>query len=391
VNLTKATIAKLALGSKSERIVFDDTLPGLGLRLREGGSKTWIYQYAIGTKQRRLTLGKLSALEPAKAREIASDIHARIRLGEDPAATKAESRMRISETFGAAIGPYLAWQRGRVRASTLRHIERHLTTNLAPLHDLHIAKIDRRAIAQQLTRLSVNSPVQANRTRSSLARFFRWAAGEGLVENNPVLFTNRNAEKPRERTLNDIELATVWRVLPEDDFGDILRLLILTGQREREISDLRWDEIDFERNVIVLPPPRTKNGRRHSIPMAPMVRSILEARPQNGRSFVFGRGENGFSGWSKSKRRLDETIKIPPWRIHDLRRSCATGLSEAGVFPHIVESILNHVSGTRSGVAGLYNKAAHENEKALALTRWSQHVAAIVGRDSNVTPLRGVS
>lgn len=171
MKLTKATIAKLDLQGKSELIAFDDALPGLGLRLREGGSRTWVYQYAIGSKQRRLTLGKLSALEPAKAREIASDLHARVRLGEDPAATKAESRTRTSETFGAAIGPYLAWQRGRVRASTLRHIERHLVVNLAPLHDLHIAKIERRAIAQQLARLSVNSPVQANRTRSSLARF----------------------------------------------------------------------------------------------------------------------------------------------------------------------------------------------------------------------------
>ena len=380
MKLTKATIAKLDLQGKSELIAFDDALPGLGLRLREGGSRTWVYQYAIGSKQRRLTLGKLSALEPAKAREIASDLHARVRLGEDPAATKAESRTRTSETFGAAIGPYLAWQRGRVRASTLRHIERHLVVNLAPLHDLHIAKIERRAIAQQLARLSVNSPVQANRTRSSLARFFRWAAGEGLVENNPVLFTNRNAEKPRERALTDAELATVWNALPNDDFGDILKLLILTGQREREISDLRWDEIDFERNAIVLPPERTKNGRRHSIPMSSMVRAILEARPQNGREFIFGRGANGFSGWSKSKRRLDETLKIPPWRIHDLRRTCATGLAELDVFPHIVESILNHVSGTRSGVAGLYNKATHESAKASALAQWADHVAAVVGQ-----------
>lgn len=380
MKLTKATIAKLDLQGKSELIAFDDALPGLGLRLREGGSRTWVYQYAIGSKQRRLTLGKLSALEPAKAREIASDLHARVRLGEDPAATKAESRTRTSETFGAAIGPYLAWQRGRVRASTLRHIERHLVVNLAPLHDLHIAKIERRAIAQQLARLSVNSPVQANRTRSSLARFFRWAAGEGLVENNPVLFTNRNAEKPRERALTDAELATVWNALPNDDFGDILKLLILTGQREREISDLRWDEIDFERNAIVLPPERTKNGRRHSIPMSSMVRAILEARPQNGREFIFGRGANGFSGWSKSKRRLDETLKIPPWRIHDLRRTCATGLADLDAFPHIVESILNHVSGTRSGVAGLYNKATHESAKASALAQWADHVAAVVGQ-----------
>jgi integrase len=379
VKLTKATIAKLDLQGKQERIAFSDAVPGLGLRLREGGSKTWVYQYQVGNKQRRLTLGKLSALDPAKAHDIAADLHARVRLGEDVAATKAEGRVRAEETFGAALGPYLRWQRARVRPSTFRHIERHLTVSLAPLHDLPITKVDRRAIAQQLARLSVNAPVQANRTRSSLARFFRWAAGEGLVESNPVLFTNRNPERSRERTLTNAELKTLWNALPANDFGDILRLLILTGQREREISDLRWDEIDFDRNVIVLPPWRTKNGRKHSVPMAPMVRAILEARRQNGREHVFGKGENGFSGWSKSKKRLDETTRISAWRIHDLRRVFSTGLGELGIFPHVAESILNHVSGTRSGVAGLYNRATHENAKKEALTQWGDHVAALVG------------
>ena len=137
-------------------------------------------------------------------------------------------------------------------------------------------------------------------------------------------------------------------------------------------------KIDFEKDVIRLPSHRTKNRRSHTIPMSSTVRSILEARQQNGRDHVFGISQRGFSGWSKAKLRLDEAIRIPAWRVHDLRRTAATGLGELGIFPHVIEAILNHVSGTRSGVAGLYNKAAHETEKASALQRWSEHVAALV-------------
>ena len=126
--------------------------------------------------------------------------------------------------------------------------------------------------------------------------------------------------------------------------------------------------------------------------MSYMVRSILEARPQNGREFVFGVGQKrGFTGWSRAKANLDEVVKIPNWRIHDLRRVCSTGMNEIGIPPWIVEAVLNHLSG-QSTVSRTYNRALFEAEKATALNRWASHVAAIVeGRDSNVTSLRGVS
>jgi integrase len=168
---------------------------------------------------------------------------------------------------------------------------------------------------------------------------------------------------------------------------------MLTGQRATEISDLRWDEIDFERDVISLPASRTKNKRPHRVPMSATVRAILGARPRNGREFVFGIGQKrGFTGWSRAKTNLDEAVKILSWRAHDIRRSTATHMAEIGIPPWIVEAVLNHVSGHKSGIAGIYNRATHEAEKANALSRWADHVAAIVeDRDSNVTPLRGVS
>jgi integrase len=176
-----------------------------------------------------------------------------------------------------------------------------------------------------------------------VSRFLNWAAGEGLVETNAARHVNKFKESgPRDRHLSNDEIRLLWRALPAGDFGDILRLLLLTGQREREISDLRWSEIDFERGVVDLPPNRTKNKRRHTIPMSSIVRAILKARPQQDRALVFGNGTGGFSGWSKAKSRLDTALGIAPWRIHDLRRTAATGMAELGVQPHVVEAVLNH-------------------------------------------------
>jgi integrase len=391
--LTKATVAALTLPRrKNELLVFDADLPGFGVRLREGGSKTWIFQYKLGAKHRRITLGRVSALEPAAARKQANKFHAQIRLGQDPAAAKAESRAHADETFGACVRLFLAWQRGRVK--DIRNVERHLIRNLASVHNLPLIKIDQRTIATQLARISGRgSPIQANRTRASLSKFYSWACGEGLAESNPAALCNRNPEKSRDRVLSRSELKQIWTTLPETDYGAIIKLLILTGQRASEISDLKWEEVDFERDLISLSASRTKNKRAHRVPISDRVRTILEARPQNGREFVFGVGQQrGFSGWSRAKANLDEAVKIPSWRIHDIRRSVATGMGEIGIQPWIIESILNHVSGFKAGIAGVYNKAPHEAEKAIALQRWGEHVAAIIeGRKSKVTPLRGVS
>jgi len=390
--LGRKTVAKLTQpAGKSETIFFDSDIGGLGVRIRSGGSRSWIFQYdnAAG-RTRRITLGKVSAVDATKARQVASELHAKVRLGQDPAAVKAESKARAAETFGASVRPFLQWQHARVRPSTLRHLERHLLINLAPLHSLPINQVDRRAIAAQLARMN-GSPVQANRTRSTLTSFLNWAMREGLIDSNPALATNKYPERSRDRVLTNAELQKLWLALPEGDFGEILKILILTGAREREIADLHWDEINLEKGIIELPPHRTKNRRRHVIPTSGAVRAILEGREQGG--FVFGiSGQSGFSGWSRCKERLDEAIKIPDWTIHDLRRSAATHMAEIGIQPHIIEAVLNHVSGHKGGVAGIYNRAGYEAEKTTALNRWAEHVAAIVeGRDSNVTPLRAAS
>jgi integrase len=218
-----------------------------------------------------------------------------------------------------------------------------------------------------------------------LHAFYRWCFGEGYCETNPVEGTNTNDEVKRDRVLSDNELVTVWRCLPEpgEDYGDIIRLLILTACRRDEISELRWDEVidlkNPEKAAIALPGSRTKNHRPHLVPLSPPASAVLQARPRNGRELVFGQGAGGFGGWGRAKKRLDNAARLnQPWTQHDLRRTASTGMAALGVQPHIIDCVTNHVSGFRAGVSGVYNRHPYEDEMRQALNLWGEHVGSLV-------------
>jgi integrase len=376
---------------QDDRIFFDDTIIGLGLRVRRvkkwNGSysnkpplRSWIFQYRIGGRTRRMVIGPAPALKVQRAREIAAELAAKVRLGGDPATEKKIKLERAAHTLGALTQKYLEQQRSQLRPGSYRHVALHLESHAAPLHDLPVDAIDRQAIAARLTSIAEKSgAVSANRVRSSMSAMFGWAMKEGLVSSNPIIGTNKRVEKSRDRVLSDAELSKVWRALAADDYGTIIKLLILTGQRLGEIAALRWSEINFDRGFISLPGERTKNGRPHEIPMSPTVRSLLKVRPQNGRELIFGEGAGPYSGFSHRKVPLDKAINIPPWTHHDLRRSVATGMAELGIQPHIIEAVLNHVSGHKGGIAGIYNRATYSTEKAQALALWDKHINRIAG------------
>jgi len=268
------------------------------------------------------------------------------------------------------------------------------------LHGLQLTAIVRRDVATVIAAVaeSCGDP-SSNRVRASLSSFFRWAMGEGLIDQNPVAGTNKREEKKRTRVLSPDELRLVWTHAGDDRFGSILKLLALTGARADEIAALRWSEINGD--LIVLPPERVKGNRTHEIPLAAAAREIIEAQPKRTnadgtpRDLIFGGGQGGFSGWSNSKAKLEERIKaatgksLPHWTPHDLRRSFSTHANELGVLPHVVEACLGHVSGFRGGVAGTYNLALYRSEKRAALERWADCLLAWVeGRESNVVTLR---
>ena len=378
MTLTDATVAAIAVPEgKSEIIVFNSQLAGFGVRIRRGGSRRFIFQYKLGGTHRRVTFKEANV---RRARAAAQILAAKITLGADPALEKEAAHDAAGDTFRRCLERYLARPQGRRRASTLKEIKRHLERNLVSLHRLHIKKIDRRRVADELARLTVEAgPTQSNRTRASLSKFLNWCIGEGYADVNVALQTNKNEEVARDRVLDNSELRAVWNALKNgDDYADIIRLLILTGQRLREISELRWSEVDLNKATVTLPPSRTKNHRQHIVPLSAPALAILKGRAHGDRDLVFGRGAKGFGGWTKSKARLDEKVGLRPWIHHDIRRSTATGLATLGVLPHTVEAVLGHISGFRGGVAGRYNLASYETEKRAALALWGEHIIGLV-------------
>lgn len=397
--LNKPTVATLALGpGETDVVVWDDELPGFGLRLREGGTKTWIVRYRVGVRSRVQNLGRLAVVDPDAARRAARKVLAARALGEDPAAEKAKARQRAALTFGTVLQTYLEQRiRPRLRPRSVVEVERHLLVHCEPFHAMPVHEVTKPLVAARLAALAkASGPVAANRVRASLSAFFAWSMQTGVVDSHPVAFLPKpgGSEKSRERVLSIGELADIWRATEgPGDFDAILRLLILTGQRRSEVAAMEWSEVDYATATWSLPSGRTKNGTPHIVPLSEPAVAILRGRPvRSGRELVFGEGEGPFSGWSQSKRRLDAKLPktMAAWTLHDLRRSFVTALNDLGIAPHAVEATVNHQSGAaKAGVAGVYNKSKYLNEKRAAVSLWADALfAEIEGRDRKVIPLR---
>ena len=253
MRLTDKAIAGLTIpNGKSELLVFDDDLPGFGLRLRTGGSRKWIFQYRRNGRQHRMTLGSLTSMDAVRARNAAKKHHHEVGLGGDPAHDKAEAKTQAGLTFEKVVDDYLAFREREWRPASMRTSRLYLLHHAKPLHALELGKITRAIIATELNRIERESgAVSANQFRATLSSFFNWAAREGLIDANPAAFTNKRTETPRDRVLADDEIRAILAALPPGDFGDIVRLLLLTGQRRSEIAELSWHEIDFDRGLTL--------------------------------------------------------------------------------------------------------------------------------------------
>jgi integrase len=247
------------------------------------------------------------------------------------------------------------------------------------------------------------SEARARNMHSVLSGFFGWLVERRKIEANPCAGLHRpKAPKARERVLMPNEIRWFWRATDEvgSPFGEALKLLLLVGARLNEVAGMRRDELDGA--MWSLPGTRTKNKKPHLVPLPPLALAIIEDVQSAGETFVFSTtGATSVSGWSRAKERLDEKmaavaakemgkpVTIPDWRLHDLRRTAATGMAELGIAPHIVEAALNHISGAKAGVAGTYNRAAYADEKRAALERWATHVEGIAsGESAKVIKLR---
>ena len=245
------------------------------------------------------------------------------------------------------------------------------------------------------------SEARARSLHTALSSLFRWAKKKKLVAANPCIGLERpDPAKVRDRVLDKDELVAFWKACDKisQPFGTVYKLLLLTAARRDEVAGMKWSELHDD--TWYLPKERTKNNRPHVVPMAPAVQALLAGvkRNNNPADLVFtSTGVTPISGWGRSKKSLDKAIAsvrkgkaMAPFRIHDLRRTAITGMNELGVPPHVVEKVVNHVSGHLAGVAGVYNKSELLAERKAALQRWANHVAALVSGsgDSKVLTMR---
>lgn len=417
--LTDITIRKLCANPPAKRVEHADGGKNAGLFFitQPSGAASWAFRYRASGATRKLTLGSFPKLDLKGARRAADEARGRIAKGEDPAGQKAANRAsakaerdgetdlveKVVEKFieryaKAQTRDWRETERLLKKNAVEKWRGRRLSTITPPqIHDLLDEIADRGA------------PIAANRVLAQLKVLGGWAVERGIIEKNPFEGIKAPASekgRARERVLNDDELRIVWKATDSIGwpFGPIVRLLILTGARRDEVAQMEWREVDLDRAVWTLPAARSKNRREHAIPLSDMALDVLRALPRVDRSgFVFTtNGKTPVSGFSKAKPALDRAMAelagegaqpIPGWVLHDCRRSVATNLQKLGVRLEVTEAVLNHVSGSRAGIVGVYQKHDYAAEKRAALSAWAKRVEEIVDgaeRLSNVVELTAV-
>ena len=390
LQLTKANVATLApIAGQGERIVWDLERRGLGVRIRPSGARSWVIRPPRNGGASKLhTLGSVDAISLSSARLTAEGKLAEAAGGVDPTKAKAEARRAAATTFGSLIESYIDEKvnvDGR-RHSTIRNMKNHLNSHWRPLHDRPVSAITREEFAKRHREIVTEHGVTAaHRARSILSTFFAWCWRNGYVEANPIIKAHKPTEKTRrERTLDDREIAAVWNACRDDDFGVIIKLLVLTGQRRSEVAGIARSEIDLSTGIWTLPKSRSKNHKAHDVPLsAPVLATLTPLIERGGKDLLFGDGAGPFSGFSKAKAALDQRLAgaVTEWTIHDLRRSTATGMARIGISIPTIEKILNHVSGTFGGIVGVYQRHGFDAEKRQALYAWATHVETLTAKN----------
>jgi len=399
--ITKRTLDALQAGAVTG-FLWDDELKGFGLKITAGGSASYVVQYRMGgreAKTRRYTIGgQGSPWTPFTAREEATRLLRLVAQGIDPIESdKQRRREAVDLAFSNYADRFAADCKGK-GWSTL--VTRSLHLHVKPvLRDKALPTITRTDVVTVFDRMPADQAANRRNVFAVLRRLFRWAVSRGDIDRSPMEgMETPKAVKPRERWLSDSELARVWIQAAECHrcFGSIVRLLIATGQRREEIGGLHWQELDRGEREMRLSGDRTKNGEPTTIPLNDLAMSELdkvagsEKWPIRGRVFPTATGA-AFTAYHKGKTKLDKLISkdggssMLPWRLHDLRRTLATGFQRLGVRFEVTEAVLNHVGGSRSGVAGIYQRHDWKPEKRAALAMWNDHLASAIEAVQNAT------
>ena len=397
----KNLTAKFVENVKAERRIdyWDDVERGLVLRVSPTGVKSWtvVYTRESDGAKRRVTLGQFPAVSLEKARAKALKAKTAVSEGGDPAGDKRERReaMTIKQLGALYLEKY-----AKRNKKTWAEDERLLKVEVYPeIGDMKAVAVKRRDLLDIIeAKAEAGHLAASNQILAVVRKMFNWAVDGDYLETSPAIGVKpRGKAVRRDRVLSDAEVKAIWNALPEAAFrvgtADVFRLLLLTGQRSGEVCGMRRSEIDVDEARWTIPGGRTKNGLTHVVPLSPsalaIVQAALEKADDEKDAPLFTRtGVPIESNAIAQAARLKLQVTDEPWTPHDIRRTVATGMAGISIAPHIVEAVLNHISGFKAGVAGVYNRNTYEPEKRRALDMWAEHLAALTdGRKSKVRAL----
>lgn len=386
---TDLFVRKLAsppAGSKRAEY-YDGKLPGFGVRVSTAGTKTFFVVYRHQGAFRRMSLGRYPVVTLQEARQKAQDALRCVANDRDPQEPKRAAKPTRDDLFARMVAAFVEDHcKSYNRPSTAKETERLREKVFVPVWAKRpVGTITRADVAAVIDGIrAAGKPSAARHAFAGIRKFFNWCVERELLDQSPCSGMKApGRQTARERVLADDELAAVLAATHEIGwpFGPIVRLLALTAQRRNEVLGMQWDEIDRQKKLWTIPGTRTKNKRTHTVPLTQAALAEIDALPRMaGSPYLFparGKPERAYSGHSKGKRALNAACGVEDWTLHDLRRTAATGMAQAGTPPHVVEKILNHVSGTFGGVAGVYNRFGYLDEMRSALEAWERHMLAL--------------
>jgi integrase len=389
IKLTKTAVDALPT-PQSDTVYWDTGLPGFGIKITPLGRKVFIVLYRVGgagSKLRKYTIGPYGRVTLHQARMTAQKVFAAKLEGRDLAAEKREAKRRIvtdrvDDLLESFITQRLSQNRSAGEISRLLRREVGQSWAGWSIHDIH-----KRDVIEVISAIEQRgAPVAANKALKSIKTFLNWCVGRAILDQSPAAgIPLPTKEIDRDRSLTDAELAQVILAARRmgGAYGDIVELLALTGQRREEVAGLTWEELDLPQRIWTIPKARAKNSKAHVVHLSDESMAVLSRRAEQRGPFLFPSLIGGaFGDFSRAKRALDHESGVTEWRLHDLRRTCVSGMAKLGIPPHVADKILNHQSGTISGVAAIYQRHEFLPERKDALERWGSHVVRIVAEAS---------
>jgi integrase len=383
--MTKSAVDALKAASK-DTVYWDAGLPGFGVKVTPRSRKVFVVLYRIGgagSRLRKYTIGPYGRVTLQMARAEAQKVLAARLEGRDPATEKRESKRRMTaDRVDDLIEVFIVQHVSKTRkaAEISRLLRREVVSRWGNRCVHAIGKRDIVELASEIAQRG--TPMAANTLLKVIKTFLNWCVGRAVIDASPAEGVPLpGKEVARDRVLTNNELASVIRAARQigGAYGGIVEMLALTGQRREEVAQMVGDEIDFNSRTWTLPGSRTKNGKPHIVHLSEACIKLIKRASRLG-SYVFSiSGVKPFQNFTNAKRALDELSGVTGWRLHDLRRTCVSGMAGLGVPPHVADKILNHQSGTISGVAAVYQRHHFLAERKLALERWGQYIETLVG------------